>query len=330
MRMARFLIAYGVVSVLGVLASLFLAQNTQAERLTFFGQEVSTSLAWIIIGATAAGFSLALLLLVPGRIAATLHIWSLRREARALDEELVWQSEQHDQLLEHHERLLTGHEWLLSAYRRTQKELDLAIGERDSLQVQLAGANDALNDALAAQRKIATRREIIIPAPVRQTSDSTPTAPRIPVVKRAPVTVAVENTEDAKEQVALPAQMRTPAPAASTMVDRIEQAQAAVTPGEAADDESRLAHSSKPSAALFGEAPVSRKRSVTSRLDDWRREVWSSARGLYARGTGRIDHAITQTRHFGAALLDRLKERWNSLSARTPADRRVSPMTQPK
>ena len=31
MRIARFLIAYGVVSVLGVVVSLFLAQNTQVE-----------------------------------------------------------------------------------------------------------------------------------------------------------------------------------------------------------------------------------------------------------------------------------------------------------
>src|SRR5262249_30933049 len=133
MQIARFLIAYGMVSVLGVFVSLFLAQNTQAERLTFFGQEASTSLAWIMVGATAAGFLFALLLLLPGRVAATFHIWTLRREARELDEELVWQSEQRDQLLTHHEQLLNGHEWLLSVYRRTCGELDHIVRERDAL-----------------------------------------------------------------------------------------------------------------------------------------------------------------------------------------------------
>jgi len=163
MRIARFLIAYGVVSVLGVAVSLFLAQNTQVERLTFFGRDVSTSLAWIILAATAAGFLFALLLLLPGRIAATMHIWSLRKETRQLDEELVWQSERHDELLDHHERLLSGHEWLLSVYRRTRGDLDQAISERDALKVHLAKANDAL----ANQKKVVVRREIIIPAPVR-------------------------------------------------------------------------------------------------------------------------------------------------------------------
>src|SRR6185437_6728211 len=154
MRIARFLIAYGVVSVLGVLVSLFLAQNTKVEQLTFFGRDLSTSLAWIMLAATAAGFLFALLLLVPGRIAATLHIWSLRKETRQLDEELVWQSERHDELLDHHERLLSGHEWLLTVYRRTRGDLDSAILERDALKVQLAKANEAL---VAAQKQTVRR-----------------------------------------------------------------------------------------------------------------------------------------------------------------------------
>src|SRR5262245_41352082 len=178
MRIARFLIVYGVVSVLGVVVSLFLAQNTRVEQLTFFGRDISASLAWIMLAATAAGFVFALLLLLPGRIAATLNIWSLRKETRQLDEELVWQSERHDELLDHHERLLSGHEWLLSVYRRTRGELDSAILERDAMKVQLAKANEALVTA----QKQTVRREIIIPAPVRQSSQSTPTAPRIPAV----------------------------------------------------------------------------------------------------------------------------------------------------
>jgi len=114
LRIARFLIAYGVVSILGVLVIVFLAQNTQAEHLTFFGQEISLSEAWIMLAATVSGFLFALLLLLPGRIAATLHNWTLRQEAQNLDEELAFQSEQRDELLAHHEQLLRGHEWLLN------------------------------------------------------------------------------------------------------------------------------------------------------------------------------------------------------------------------
>ena len=124
--------------------------------------------------------------------------------------------------------------------------------------------------------------------------------------------------------------MQTLAPAASKIVDPIEQAHGAITPGDSEDDESWLVHSSKPSAGLFGESLVSRMRSVTSSLDDWRRGVESSARHVYARGADRVDQAILRVRQLGAALVDRIRERWNSLSARADDDRRVSPVTQPK
>jgi uncharacterized integral membrane protein len=324
MRIARFLIAYGVVSVLGVLVSLFLAQNTQVQRLTFFGRDISASLAWIMLAATVAGFLFALLLLLPGRIAATLHIWSLRKETRALDEELVWQSERHDELLDHHERLLSGHEWLLSVYRGTRGELDQAISERDALKVHLAKANDAL----AAQQKVVVRREIIIPAPVRQTSESTPTAPRILVAPKVPVAVAVDEPEDAKEEKpALSVGAQAPEPAASEPVASI---QVIATPSETASDESWLVHSSEPSGSIFGETLMPRVRSLTTSLDSWRRQTWSSAQRLYTQGVERVDRAIIRTRQFGITTWNRLKERLGGFSARTEDRRRVSPLTHPK
>jgi hypothetical protein len=340
LRIARFLIAYGVVSVLGVAVSLFLAQNTQVERLTFFGQDVSTSMAWIMLAATAAGFLFALLLLLPGRVAATLHIWSLRKETRQLDEELVWQSERHDELLDHHERLLSGHEWLLSVYRRTRGELDQAISERDVLKVHLAKANDAL----ATQKKVVVQREIIIPAPVRQTSESTPTAPRIRVAPKIPAKVpamipaavardATEETQEEKPAKSSAAPVRTtPAsePLSAPLEKSIQQAQAALTPGDTQSDESWLVHSGEPSRAIFGAAMASRMRSVTSSLDSWRLEVWSSAQRLYAQGAQRIDHAIIQVRQFGSVTWTRLKERLGGVSGRTEERKRVSPLTHPK
>jgi hypothetical protein len=336
LRIVRFLIAYGVVSVLGVAVSLFLAQNTQVERLTFFGRDVSTSLAWIMLAATAAGFLFALLLLLPGRVAATLHIWSLRKETRQLDEELVWQSERHDELLDHHERLLSGHEWLLSVYRRTRGELDQAISERDALKVHLAKANEALT----SQRKVVVRREIIIPAPVRQTSESTPTAPRIRVAPKVPAKIPAAVTRDTTEETqeeqpanSVIAHMRsTPAsePLGAPLEKSSQQAQAAVTPDDTPSDETWLVHSSEPSRAIFGGAMASRMRSVTSSLDTWRLEVWSSAQQLYAQCARRVDHAITGARQFSATTWNRLKERLGGLGARTEDRRRVSPLTHPK
>jgi len=330
MRIARFLIAYGVVSVLGVAVSLFLAQNTQVERLTFFGRDVSTSLAWIMLAATAAGFLFALLLLLPGRIAATMHIWSLRKETRQLDEELVWQSERHDELLDHHERLLSGHEWLLSVYRRTRGDLDQAISERDALKVHLAKANDAL----ANQKKVVVQREIIIPAPVRQSSESTPTAPRIQAAPKVPAkiraAVALDEPENVQEEPAFSVGAQALESATSEPISSIQQKQAIATSDETTSDESWLVHSSEPSRAIFGNALMSRMHGVTSGLDSWRREVWSSTQRLYTRGTERVDQAITRTRQFSATTWNRLKERLSGLGAHTEDRRRVSPLTHPK
>jgi uncharacterized integral membrane protein len=330
MRIARFLIAYGMVSVLGVAVSLFLAQNTQVERLTFFGRDVSTSLAWIMLAATVAGFLFALLLLLPGRIAATLHIWSLRKETRQLDEELVWQSERHDELLDHHERLLSGHEWLLSVYRRTRSELDQAISERDALKVHLAKANEAL----ATQKKVVVQREIIIPAPVRQSSESTPTAPRIQAAPTVPAkvraAVALDEPENVQEEPALSVGAQALESATSEPISSLQQKQAIATSDETASDESWLVYSSEPSKAIFGNALASRMRRVTSSLDSWRLEVWSSTQRLYTQGAERFDQAITRTRQFSATTWNRLKERLGNVGARTDDRRRVSPLTHPK
>jgi hypothetical protein len=334
LRMVRFLIAYGVVSVLGVLVSLFLAQNTQVERLTFFGRDLSTSLAWIIAAATAAGFAFALLLLLPGRIAATLHIWSLRKEARQLDEELVWQSERHDELLEHHERLLSGHEWLLTVYRRANGELDSAVRERDALKVQLAKANEAL---VAAQKQT-VRREIIIPAPVRQSSQSTPTAPRIPVVSAGTATATLDEREVAQiEQTSLSAlPVAAPAPSApaseplSAPLQNIQQAQVAVMPDETASDETWLAPPTGLSRSIFSETLMPRVKRLTSSLDSWRREAWSSAQRLDTQTAQRVEQAITQARQFATTTWTHLRERLNGIGARKEDQKRVSPLTHPK
>src|SRR5262249_48118087 len=150
MRIGRVLIAYGVFSTFGIVVSLFVAQNTQPERLTFFGQEVSTNLAWIMLEAAACGFFVALVLLVPGRIAAAFHIWGLHREAREFEEHLAVQGERREQLLANHEWLLAGHEPLLHAYHRAMTEPDRVTHEWHALGAKLSDASAANTSANTA------------------------------------------------------------------------------------------------------------------------------------------------------------------------------------
>jgi len=324
MQVARFLIAYGVVSVLGVLVSVFLAQNTQAERLTFFGQEVSTNLAWIMLAATAAGFLFALLLFLPGRIAATLHIWALRKEARELDEELVWQSEQRDQLLAHHERLLTGHEWLLNAYQRTRGELDRALDERKSLQIQLANANDAL----AARREAPARRETTAPAHLRQLARASQRpAPRMRVEYRIPVASEPEYMESREDEEALAVGAPKPPQPASEPLHSVQPVHATVAEDVSTSAKLDLVHSF----ASLGERLASGMRWCTSRLD----RSWQATRlffgRLYSESRYRVDQAILQVRRLGSAVWALLKERLDSLKPRRADERRhVSSVTHPR
>jgi len=326
MRVARFLIAYGVVSVLGVLVIVFLAQNTQAAGLTFFGQEVSLSLAWIMLAATASGFLFALLLLLPGRIAATLHNWALRREARELDEELVWQSEQRDELLAHHERLLSGHEWLLNAYRRTRGELDHLIKERDVLKVQLADANDAL----AEQREAPARQQTVAPAPPRQ-MDVVPAlpAPQTQVEHAVPVITAQEereetqDTQEEMEQAAIPVGAHAPLELANEPPDGIQQAHSVVADDEMASDALAQGHSN----ASPGETLASGANWFTSRLESG----WQASRSWFRRrgeqGRNRVDQGSIWVRRRGSARWNFRKSR---LGAKADEHQRGSPGSHPK
>src|SRR5262249_39589528 len=156
---------------------------------------------------------------------------------------------------------------LLNVYRRTRGDLDQAISERDALKVHLAKANDAL----ATQKKVVVQREIIIPAPVRQTSESTPTAPRIQAVPKipakAPAAVPLEEPENIQEEPALSVGAQALESMASEPVASIQQEQVIAMSDETASDESWLVHSSEPSRAIFGNALASRMRRITSGLD---------------------------------------------------------------
>jgi uncharacterized integral membrane protein len=326
MRIARFLIAYGVVSILGVLVIVFLVQNTQAEQLTFFGQEITFSQAWIMLAATASGFLFALLLLLPGRIAATLHNWTLRREARRLDEELAFQSEQRDELLVHHEQLLRGHAWLLNAYRRSHEELDQLLKEREVWQVQLADANNML----AAQREVSVGQQPIAPAPLSQVDVvPAPDMPHMQVKHEVAVITAweeLEETEDAQEeteQAALDGRAHAPREPANESPQGIQRANSVLPHDELAHDELAHVHSH----ASSEETPASGANRLTSRLARRGKSSRSWFRRLGERGRSLVDQGIIRVRGRGSAMWTFLRSR---PGARADQHRRMSSASHPR
>lgn len=143
MRIVRFLLSYVMLSVFGLLLSLFLAQNSHTEQLSYFGVSLSTNFAWVVLAAAAAGFLGALLLILPGRFAATLHNWTLGREAGQLEQQVALLNEQRERLLAKHERLLEGHEHMLLRYERLLAAHSRVVAERDEAWAQLGTSGTA-------------------------------------------------------------------------------------------------------------------------------------------------------------------------------------------
>lgn len=360
MQAVRFLLAYGVFSAFGILVSLFLVQNTQAERIAFFGQEVPTNLAWIILGASAFGFLLALLLLMPGRIAASLHIWTLRREAKELDEELAWQDERREDLLAHHERLLSGHEWLLDAYRRVIGERDQVVRERDALRIQVASFTTI--SAHASQVALRAVPQVMASEPPRPDRSAawsaagarlsaapvapSPIAPRPKGEPSVPLAVAQEAWEDDEEEfeeyededaadegaAVLEEEVRPAVRVLTPANERLEAApggRAAAALVEAERDEERPLHRSAALVALLS----SRMRSVNYQLTTWATTMSKVvAAHLHARRV--VDHLAQANAAVRRSCADgwaRAQERYRDLLAReAERQNRVPSPTQPR
>jgi hypothetical protein len=137
MWLVRFLVSYVMLSVFGLTLGLFLAQNARVEQLAFFGLDLSTNFAWILLGAAACGFLVALLLVLPGRIGVTLHNWALVREAGHFETELALLQEQRARLLDQHEHMLAGHQRLLLNFQQLLADHSQVVAERDQARAQL-------------------------------------------------------------------------------------------------------------------------------------------------------------------------------------------------
>jgi hypothetical protein len=99
------IVTAAVVAGLGVLV----IEDTQSEQLTLLGVSVSGAQGVVVAGSVAVGFVLAVLLLLPGRIASGWHRARIRQQTRALEERLRVLREEHALLHGGHQRLVVEH-----------------------------------------------------------------------------------------------------------------------------------------------------------------------------------------------------------------------------
>jgi hypothetical protein len=78
------IVTAAVVAGLGVLV----IQDSQSEQYTFLGLTLAADKGVVVAGAAAVGFVLAVLLLLPGRIASAWHRAHIRQQTRTLEERL--------------------------------------------------------------------------------------------------------------------------------------------------------------------------------------------------------------------------------------------------
>jgi hypothetical protein len=85
-------------------------ENSQSEHFMFLGTTFQGDKGWILAGAVVSGFLLAILLLIPGRLAAARHRWMQKRQARAQEDGMRALREQHAELQGSHRSLLEEHQ----------------------------------------------------------------------------------------------------------------------------------------------------------------------------------------------------------------------------
>lgn len=104
------IVTAAVVAGLGVLV----VQDTQSEEFTFLGATLSGDKGAVLTGAVVLGFALAVLLLLPGRLASAWHRAHIQRQTRTLEERLRALREEHARLNGWHQRLVEEHGLVLN------------------------------------------------------------------------------------------------------------------------------------------------------------------------------------------------------------------------
>ncbi|HVU80136.1 MAG TPA: LapA family protein [Candidatus Paceibacterota bacterium] len=75
--------------VLGAIAVIFILQNVAAVTVSFLGLQFTASLALVLLTTLLAGLITALLLLVPSLMRDLMYLGRLKRENKALEDELA-------------------------------------------------------------------------------------------------------------------------------------------------------------------------------------------------------------------------------------------------
>jgi hypothetical protein len=241
MRIIRFLVLYVMVSVLGCMILLFLALNHYTIQIDLIKAQYPVNVALVMLGAAVFGFVMALLLLLPGRLAAGLHARALERDVRSLERLLVDREdlleEQEDyiedreelraRLIEQHEDLLARHERVLARHQALADDHDRVTAQRDEARAQLAALRIA-RPAASHGSGAATALRLLpqtAPAPVPVARPSTPVpATPVPAARRA-IAVPVGRVARPASQVAAQAEpakqsaQRTPTPEPLRLVE---------------------------------------------------------------------------------------------------------------
>jgi len=180
MRLLRFLVTYVIVTVLGGVLLLFLALNHYTVQLDVFGPEYSVSIALLMLGAAALGFVVAMLIVLPGRIASAVNARRLDRELRYLEQDVMELQEMRARLLARHDYLVEGHERILLRYHSLLADHSRVVSERDEAREQLAAVRAARPIAAAAGRSSTPLRLLApasaTPSPAARPTEETPAA----------------------------------------------------------------------------------------------------------------------------------------------------------
>lgn len=224
MRIIRFLILYMMVSVLGLMVLIFLALNHYTIQIDLVRAQYPVSIAWVMMGAALFGFVIALLLLLPGRLAAGLHVHALERDVRSLERLLVDREdlledqedyidereelrarliEQHEELLERHELILARHQELANDHDRVTAQRDEARAQLAALRIARPAAGHASSAATALRLLPQTAPD---PVPVARPSTPVPTARRAAPVPVGRVAAPVAQSAAQAKPVQQPAQ----------------------------------------------------------------------------------------------------------------------------
>lgn len=134
----------GLVAAVLVLAlAVFALQNIGAVPVQFLGYRATGNVWWVVLAAAALGFVVAMLLMAPGRVAASWRIQGLWRQLQRQDQELATVRQQgadaeaeHNQLQQQYQQLQTQHNQLASEHQDMAAERERLLMERNQLRQQ--------------------------------------------------------------------------------------------------------------------------------------------------------------------------------------------------